>query len=111
MTFKSPLRIATVVSLALFCSISVTQTALGQKRSPNFARVPRVIEYDVDLAWPKVPEHVSQEGWVSGLAVDDKDQIWFVRKGPDPAQVYMADGDFVRTSLRNTHRRAPCSRA
>ena len=58
---------------------------------------PVVTEYDVDPSWPKRPEHVSGTGWVSGLAVDDKDQVWFFRKGPDPVQVYTADGEFVRT--------------
>lgn len=40
---------------------------------------PVVIEFDVDPSWPKRPEHVSGKGWVSGLAVDDEDQVWFFR--------------------------------
>ncbi|WP_010583866.1 peptidyl-alpha-hydroxyglycine alpha-amidating lyase family protein [Schlesneria paludicola] len=58
---------------------------------------PVVTEFDVDPAWPKRPDHVSGKGWVSGLAVDAQDQVWFFRKGPDPVQVYTADGEFVRT--------------
>jgi len=58
---------------------------------------PVVTEYDVDPSWPKRPDNVSGKGWVSGLAVDSQDQVWFFRKGPDPVQVYTADGDFVRT--------------
>jgi len=58
---------------------------------------PVVTEYDVDPTWPKRPEHVSDEGWVSGMAIDAEDQVWFFRKGPDPVQVYTAEGDFVRT--------------
>lgn len=57
---------------------------------------PVVTEYDVDPAWPKRPEHVSGKGWVSGLAIDAEDRVWFFRKGPDPVQVYTAEGDFVR---------------
>jgi len=58
---------------------------------------PVVVEFDVDPAWPKRPDHVSGKGWVSGLAVDAADRVWFFRKGPDPVQVYAADGEFVRT--------------
>lgn len=58
---------------------------------------PVVVEYDVVPDWPKRPDHVSGKGWVSGIAVDAKDQVWFFRKGPDPVQVYTAAGDFVRT--------------
>lgn len=65
--------------------------------APSFARTPTVVEYDVDPNWPQYPSHVSQEGWVSGMAVDGKDRVWFFKKGPDPVQVYTADGQFVRT--------------
>lgn len=58
---------------------------------------PVVTEFDVDPAWPKRPDNISGQGWVSGLAVDAKDNVWFFRKGPDPVQVYTADGDFVRS--------------
>ena len=65
--------------------------------TPGNAAEPNLVEYDVDPAWPKVPENVSDKGWVSGLAVDAEDRVWFFRKGPDPVQVYTADGEFVRT--------------
>lgn len=58
---------------------------------------PVVTEFDVDPDWPRRPEHVSGKGWVSGMAVDADDNIWFFRKGPDPVQVYRPDGTFVRT--------------
>ncbi len=58
---------------------------------------PVVTEFDVDPNWPQRPEQVSGKGWVSGLAVDKDDNIWFFRKGPDPVQCYTADGKFVRT--------------
>lgn len=58
---------------------------------------PVVTEFDVVPTWPKRPENVSGKGWVSGLAVDAQDNVWFFRKGPDPVQVYTADGEFVRT--------------
>jgi DNA-binding beta-propeller fold protein YncE len=53
-------------------------------------------EYDVDKSWPKRPETVKPFGWVSGLAIDAKDNVWLFNKGPDPVQVYAADGTFVR---------------
>jgi hypothetical protein len=58
---------------------------------------PVVTEYDVDPTWPKRPDHISGKGWVSGMAVDEQDHVWLFRKGPDPVQVYTADGDFVRS--------------
>ena len=70
-------------------------------QNPGFAEQPTITEYDVDPDWPKRPDHVSGVGWVSGLAIDDKDQVWFFRKGPDPVQVYTTDGEFVRTWGKN----------
>jgi DNA-binding beta-propeller fold protein YncE len=64
---------------------------------PGFAKEPTITEYDVAPEWPQRPENISGKGWVSGLAIDDKDQVWFFRKGPDPVQVYTADGKFVRS--------------
>src|SRR5689334_14864672 len=58
---------------------------------------PVVTEYDVDPKWPERPENISGKGWVSGLAVDKNDNVWFFRKGPDPVQCYTADGKFVRS--------------
>ena len=65
--------------------------------APSFSKNPKLVEYDVDPSWPKYPDDVSQQGWVSGMAVDDKGQVWFFKKGPNPVQVYTADGQFVRT--------------
>ena len=64
---------------------------------PGYPLVQTVTEYDVDPTWPQRPENVSGEGWVSGIAVDAQDQVWMFRKGPDPIQVYRADGTFVRS--------------
>src|SRR5262245_37554756 len=58
---------------------------------------PVVTEYDVDPNWPQRPEHVSGKGWVSGLAIDKDDNVWFFRKGSDPVQCYTTEGKFVRT--------------
>jgi len=64
---------------------------------PSFAEEPVVVEYDVDPAWPQYPDAASRKGWVSGMAVDAQDQVWFFKKGPHPVQVYTAEGKFVRT--------------
>ena len=84
-------RICGVVPLIAVLSIGIAPAAWGQDDDPV------VTEYDVDPAWPKRPDNVAGTGWVSGLAVDAQDQVWFFRKGPDPVQVYTAGGDFVRT--------------
>lgn len=71
--------------------------AVGRAQNPSWAKNPTIIEYDVDPNWPARPDAISGKGWVSGLAIDSKDQVWFFRKGPDPVQVYTTDGRFVRS--------------
>lgn len=83
-----------LVSLFLF-GFTGPSPALAQ--NPSFAKQPVIVEYDVDPTWPQYPDDVSRKGWVSGLAIDAKDQVWFFKKGPDPVQVYTTDGQFVRT--------------
>lgn len=63
----------------------------------NYAEEPTIVEYDVDPQWPDRPDSMSARGYVSGLAIDDKDQIWLFKKGRDPIQVYTSDGEFVRS--------------
>lgn len=70
-------------------------------QNPGYAKQPTIMEFDVDPDWPQRPDSVSAAGWVSGLAVDDKDQVWIFKKGADPVQVYTADGNFVRTWGKN----------
>src|SRR5437870_5198697 len=65
--------------------------------NPSYSLEETIIEYDVDPSWPKRPDHVKPFGWVSGMALDDKEQIWTFNKGPDPVQVYTKDGTFIRT--------------
>lgn len=85
------------LGLWLMGALFATYLAWGAPSAWAQTDDPVVTEYDVDPSWPKRPDHVSGQGWVSGLAVDKHDQVWFFRKGPDPVQVYTAEGDFVRT--------------
>ncbi len=86
-------------TIAFFVStlLSTWGISVASADYPGFETEPTIVEYDVDPDWPQRPEDVSGVGWVSGLAVDDQDQVWLFRKGPDPVQVYKADGAFVRT--------------
>ncbi|TWU12902.1 Virginiamycin B lyase [Symmachiella macrocystis] len=86
--------VLTLMSALAALSLFIDQTVA---QNPTHAVAPTITEYDVDPAWPQRPESISGAGWVSGLAVDDKDQVWFFRKGPDPVQVYSASGEFVRS--------------
>lgn len=88
---RGVLRSGLTVAMLLCSAAPVMAQNLG------FAKEPTITEYDVDPTWPQRPENISDKGWVSGLAIDDKDQVWFFRKGPDPVQVYTADGKFVRS--------------
>lgn len=72
-------------------------SALPAGNNPSFSLEETIVEYDVDPSWPKRPENVKPFGWVSGMAIDDKEQIWLFNKGEDPVQVYTTDGKFVRT--------------
>jgi len=70
----------------------------------NYSEEPTVIEYDVDSTWPHRPGNISdvrpgngEEGYVTGVAIDSKDQAWFCKKGKDPIQVYTTEGKFVRS--------------
>lgn len=92
---RFPLGAITLV--LVWISVPATGPSANAQDAPSFARDPVVVEYDVDETWPKVPEHVSSKGWVSGMAIDAEQNIWFFRKGPDPVQVYRPDGSFVRT--------------
>lgn len=80
--------------LLMLLGVSESPLAWGQASDPD---EPVVVEFDVDPKWPQRPEKISGKGWVSGLAVDAEDRVWFFRKGPDPVQVYTADGEFVRS--------------
>ena len=71
--------------------------AVGRAQNPSWAENPTIVEYDVDPSWPARPDSISGKGWVSGLAIDSKDQVWFFRKGLDPVQVYTTDGRFVHS--------------
>jgi len=85
------LAVVLIIALAVSTDRSLAQNA------PSFARQPVIVEYDVDPSWPRTPEDVSSEGWVSGLAIDSASQVWLFKKGPDPVQVYTTDGRFVKS--------------
>lgn len=91
---RSPLY--PLAGLAILTSALCTAD-VARAQNLGFAKEPTITEYDVDPDWPHIPEGIGQKGWVSGLAVDDQDQIWFFKKGENPVQVYTADGKFVRT--------------
>ena len=63
----------------------------------GYAKHPTITEYDVDPNWPQIPAEIGTKGWVSGLAIDNQDQVWFFKKGDNPVQVYTSDGKFVRS--------------
>jgi hypothetical protein len=94
-TYQFSARAVALVAALAAAVCGLSSVALAEY--PSFELKPTVVEYDVDPNWPQRPDHVSAAGWVSGLAIDDKDQVWIFKKGPDPVQVYASDGAFVRT--------------
>ncbi len=94
---KAQVDLRSLFTITALLALSVLTPPSMHADHPGFAENPVIVEYDIDPTWPSYPEHISRKGWVSGLAVDDKDQVWFFKKGPDPVQVYTAEGKFVRS--------------
>src|SRR5262245_18619317 len=85
---------AAMLVVTLLASIT---TCAGAADPPGYPQIPTVTIYDVDPMWPLRPDTVAKLGWVSGMALDDQEQIWLFNKGEDPVQVYKSDGTFVKT--------------
>lgn len=93
-------------SLKLYCVFVIVFifSASSEAQYLNYSEEPTVTEYDVDSTWPHRPENISdvrpgngEEGYVTGVAIDKKEQAWFCKKGKDPIQVYTTEGKFVRS--------------
>lgn len=95
--FGSPTRSAFFPAGAMLLVAAALLRAPLQADFPSYSVDETITEYDVDPAWPKRPAYVKPFGWVSGMALDDKEQVWFFNKGENPVQVYKPDGRFVRT--------------
>ena len=65
-----------LLSVGFFGCIVWGVVSSGQARNPGFAKQPVIVEYDVEPSWPTRPDHIAAEGWVSGLSIDDKDQVF-----------------------------------
>ncbi|MCX7825460.1 MAG: peptidyl-alpha-hydroxyglycine alpha-amidating lyase family protein [Verrucomicrobiae bacterium] len=52
-------------------------------------------QYQVDPTWPRKPADVTW-GAMSGISVNDKDEIWLFTRGTPPVQVYDRDGKYLR---------------
>ncbi len=69
-------------------------TGLFKRRAP----VPQmVVGYRVDADWPAVRDATLDEGAVSASAVDGQGQVWVLRRGAVPVQVYDREGKLVRS--------------
>jgi len=77
--------------------LSSGAVSISSAQNPGFAKAPIITEYEVDPNWPQIPDNIGTKGWVSGIAIDKENQIWFFKKGDDPVQVYTAKGKFVRS--------------
>jgi DNA-binding beta-propeller fold protein YncE len=86
-------RIFSLMTVLMFLVVASTASA----QNLGYAKQPTITEYDADPTWPQIPENIGRKGWVSGLAIDAKDQVWIFKKGANPVQVYTADGKFVRS--------------
>ncbi|HEX3871765.1 MAG TPA: peptidyl-alpha-hydroxyglycine alpha-amidating lyase family protein, partial [Pirellulales bacterium] len=83
------------------CGVVICPTSLTAY-PPNYLKTDTAITYEVDATWPQRPDSVAPLGAVSGIAVDADDRVWLFNRGPDPVQVYSADGKFIRTWGRDT---------
>ena len=90
---------STLLLLALFAGAIVLTSAhaIGAENLPTreSPKVNVATWYKVDPNWPQRPAGV-EWGQTTGLAVDDKDQIWVHTRANPPVQVYDAAGKYVR---------------
>ena len=87
------------VLLASLCLLvaSIPRAAFCQD-PPFFAETPVITEYGVDPEWPQRPEHLSMKGWVSGLALDEDENVWVFRNTTaKPVRAYRPDGTLLRS--------------
>ena len=95
------LRLAAIVVVAAWCGVSL------QAAEPSpYPRTDVATSYEVDPAWPSRPQGI-EWGAVSGVAVDDRDQVWVFTRSVPPIQVYSAEGKLVRAwgekDIRTAH--------
>jgi len=64
----------------------------------NYPRVNKATWYEVDASWPKKPPQF-EWGAVSGIAVDQKENVWIFNRSQPAIQVYSSDGEFIRSWL------------
>ena len=86
-----------VLRFALIAAVFAACSSATAADNPGYPKEPIVIDYEVDPSWPKRPESVAVTGWVSGMALDEQDNVWLFNRGIDPVQVYTPEGELVRT--------------
>lgn len=64
--------------------------------SAGYPKINLAIGYEVDPKWPQKPSEIAWR-YVTGLDVDDKDQVWTVNAMDTPVQVYDKSGTLVKT--------------
>lgn len=83
------------VHLAWTLCLLTYATTLQAADPPSYPHLDLATWYEVDAKWPQKPAGV-EWGAMSGMAVDDRDQVYVFTRGPQPVQVYSADGKFLR---------------
>ena len=82
------------VAIAAILAASCGLPLQAAEPSP-YPRVDLATWYEVDPEWPSRPRGI-EWGAVSGVAVDDQDQVWVFTRSVPPIQVYSAEGKLVR---------------
>lgn len=95
---KTPL--STIVLTTL---VFTSATATGQEKPATETRVPPPYPrvnvapwYEVDPSWPQKPAKFEWKA-MSGITVDQHDQVYVFTRSTPPVQVYKSTGEFVRS--------------
>ncbi len=68
----------------------------GNLFGPTYPRTNLAIGYEVEPAWPK-RDHDEPWGAMSGIAVDEQDNVWTLNRGDLPVQVFDREGTLIRS--------------
>lgn len=74
---------------------SIENKRSSETNSISYPRINLYPCYEVDPGWPKKPSNFTWEA-MSGVAVDQQDNIWVFTRSKPPVQVYRPNGTLVR---------------
>ena len=75
-------------------AIAPAFAAAAEPPGPAYPRVNLACCYEVDAAWPQRADHVHW-GAMSGIAIDEKENVWLYTRAQPPVQIYDKTGKYL----------------